>query len=149
MVDRSIERTIMNNYTINTYNFLHIASRDGNVEVARGLISIGANVNFKSNEFGYTPLHEAAVNGNVEIVKLLISNGADVNSIDKHLDTPLHDAVAKGNIDVVRELLISGADINLENINGDTPLDITSNKEIRKLLKEYRDKPDIKEPGCK
>ncbi|XP_070540511.1 fibronectin type 3 and ankyrin repeat domains protein 1-like [Ptychodera flava] len=50
----------------------------GNTEVARVLISSGANVNTKDND-GKTPLMIAALNGHLSLVELLIQKGADIH----------------------------------------------------------------------
>jgi len=62
---------------------LHYASMMGHKEVARLLITNGADVKAKSQfqNFGETPLHHAASGGHGEIVELLITKGADLNAI--------------------------------------------------------------------
>jgi hypothetical protein len=65
---------------INQKNFggataLHIAARQGNLEMARILVENGADVNAIDLE-GWTPLMRAAFFQNNEIVDLLLSNGA-------------------------------------------------------------------------
>jgi len=90
---------------------LHYAASYGNVEVAKFLISKGANVNAQAAYYE-TPLHAAARNGNVEIVKLLVSKGADVHaeyhdysiSGSSIKRTALDIAKQRGNEDVVKYL---------------------------------------------
>ncbi len=65
---------------INQKNFggataLHLAARQGNLEMARILVENGADVNAIDLE-GWTPLMRAAFFQNDEIVDLLLSNGA-------------------------------------------------------------------------
>ncbi|RMG03466.1 MAG: ankyrin repeat domain-containing protein, partial [Acidobacteria bacterium] len=67
---------------------LHEAARYGYLEIARLLISSGANVNAKDQD-GQTPLHEAAWYGNSGVAKLLISSRADLNAKNKNGKTPL------------------------------------------------------------
>ena len=71
---------------------LHLASQDGETEIAKLLLDHGADVNCKS-EYEWTPLHVASFRGDNEIVDLLIQNGAQVNSKNKAKSTPLHEAV--------------------------------------------------------
>jgi len=67
---------------------------NGHSEVAKLLISHGANVNYYANEVAvstefetcqlglptkFAPLHLAVCQGQVEVVKMLIARGADVN----------------------------------------------------------------------
>lgn len=60
---------------------LHIASREGNYEIAKILIEGGANVNAVDNE-GWTPLMRANLNGHHQIVDLLITKGANAGGLN-------------------------------------------------------------------
>lgn len=53
-----------------------------NIEVAKTLISSGADVNFHQPDHGDTPLTAAAYYGQMPVVKLLISKGANINARD-------------------------------------------------------------------
>ena len=87
---------------------LHLAARDGQVEIAQALITAGADVNAQNNS-GYTPLHRAT-NGNTEIAQALITAGADVNAKDEFGYTPLHWTAIYGYTETVRALITAGAD---------------------------------------
>ena len=54
------------------------AAKNGWLEVACELISLGADLNAADTN-GMTPLKLAIVNGHVNMVEYLISKGADVN----------------------------------------------------------------------
>lgn len=72
---------------------LHYASEFGRLEIAKLLLSAGADANAR-NERRVTPLHLAASTGNVEMLKLLLVEGAtDANLKDYNGKTPLHDVV--------------------------------------------------------
>ena len=58
---------------------LFYAAREGNVAVARLLISLGMTVNFVDNS-GNTALDNAVLNERFEMVRLLASMGGDLNS---------------------------------------------------------------------
>jgi ankyrin repeat protein len=62
----------------------------GHIELARWLLSVGANVNARSDGFPYrTALHAAAWNGDLPMVQLLVAAGADVKATDaEHHTTP-------------------------------------------------------------
>ena len=102
---------------------LHGAATRGNVEVAKLLISSGANVNARDT-IGWTPLHFAE---NVEVAKLLISSGANVNARGIAGVTPLHFASIGSNVEVVKLLVSSGANVNARDIAGSTPLEYAKN----------------------
>ncbi len=54
---------------------LHQCALDGNVELAKALISNGADVNSVDSD-GWTPLHGAAANGHTDMVRFLLFLGA-------------------------------------------------------------------------
>ena len=58
---------------------LHKAAEKGHVEIAKFLVSQGADVNVTDMN-GMTPLCIATVCGHVEVAKFLVSQGADVNA---------------------------------------------------------------------
>lgn len=75
------------------------AARDGNLEVARVLITAGAHVEqIEANEI--TPLLMAVINGQVEIANFLLDHGANVNVADFYGRTPLFAAVEYRNLDM-------------------------------------------------
>jgi len=57
---------------------IHSAVAGNYIDIARVLISNGAQVNVKQ-QAGLTPLHSAAQNGNTDMLILLLEHGADVN----------------------------------------------------------------------
>jgi len=75
---------------------LHKAAFGGNIEVAKYLISKGADINDTCDE-GLTPLHYTALDtgkteeddGKVKVAKLLVSKGADINAKTLRGNTPL------------------------------------------------------------
>lgn len=73
---------------------LHYAVEFGRLELAKRLLSAGADANAR-NERRVTPLHLAASTGNVEMLKLLLVEGAaDANIKDYNGKTPLHGVVS-------------------------------------------------------
>lgn len=124
---------------------LHLASRNGHLEVVEFLLSMGAEVNLQNN-FSCTPLSLAVSHGHLEIVKLLIRHGSDVNERDNLGASPLLLAVMvlpfldeKGNDvsgnysvrilgddryrkEIIKLLIEEGADVNAANEEGEAPL---------------------------
>lgn len=94
------------------------------------LIEHGANVNYRSDKFEYTPLGDAAY-ANDDItekifreknfygprpnklltVKLLVEAGADINSVDKFGNSPLRNSLEWNNKEIAQYLIDKGADI--------------------------------------
>lgn len=128
---------------------LHMAAREGNLEVVQALVQAGANIDkrnaFKEtpimlacitgsakiveyllskeaqiNQPGWTPLLYAATNGQNEIVKLLIENHAYIDSSAPNGSTPLMMAVRGGHISTAQLLLEEGADPSIKNENGES-----------------------------
>lgn len=114
---------------------LHVAAAAYAVDVARDLVSRGADVHAK-NRRGASPLHYAAdgVPGSrgwnpgaqYAMVTLLIELGADVSSKDKGGVAPLHRAVRTRSAAAVRALLEQGADARVRNGNESTPLHLAA-----------------------
>lgn len=57
---------------------LHIVASNGNVDMAKYLLDIGANINATA-KMGHTPLYLSSMNGRTEMVKYLFDNGANVH----------------------------------------------------------------------
>ncbi|MGA5540622.1 ankyrin repeat domain-containing protein [Mycobacterium sp. NPDC051198] len=74
---------------------LHYAAVDDKIDVLRGLIREGADINAR-DDAGWTPLHFAADRGNLEVAEELLRAGADVNETNKLGEGPLFRAVAVG-----------------------------------------------------
>jgi len=88
---------------------LHEAARQGHTEIARLLITSGAEVD--ARYIGATPLFEASDRGHVDVAELLIADGADINARDSYGSTPLQAAASQGHTDIVKMLLSKGADV--------------------------------------
>ena len=84
---------------------LSLASRNGYLEIVTYLISQGADIHAKNDR----PLRWASKNGQLEVVKYLVSQGANIHAKD---DGALRWASSIGNLDVVKYLISQGAEIN-------------------------------------
>jgi ankyrin repeat protein len=62
---------------------LHLALREGHLEVACVLVEHGADVTVQDND-GSTSLHGASRWGDVDLAWLLVKHGADTLARDKH-----------------------------------------------------------------
>ena len=61
---------------------IHVASRDGFLDIVKLLVENGANIN-ETNCVGRTPIYVASMRGNFEIVQFLVENKCNVNAKDK------------------------------------------------------------------
>lgn len=91
-------------------------------EVAKLLISNGADIHSSTVKYGDAPLHNAVNSTFIELIKLLIEKGADINAQNNDGWSPLHNAVNNKDIDAVKVLIKHGANVNAKDGNGFTPL---------------------------
>ena len=107
---------------------LHVASIKNQVEVAKLLISYGADVNAEDAN-GETALYSATQRGREKIVELLLKCGAKADAKTKRdLMTPLHVAAVFGEIKIVELLLKLGASIDSIDKHGLTALHVATLK---------------------
>lgn len=110
---------------------LHVAAAGHRVEIARMLLSAGADPNAATNHRWSQPLHYAAdgylenrfwnPQRQVAMIRLLLKAGADIQGQDKNGATPLHRAVRTRCAAAVKCLLDAGSDPTLKNKPGSTP----------------------------
>lgn len=100
---------------------LHYAAVGGQTEVARFLLSKGADVN-ALNALNQSVLLYAAYFGNAEITAALIAGGAKLDDQDIVGRTPLHYAARQRSVDALMLLIDNKADLNARDSIGETPL---------------------------
>lgn len=79
---------LINQKNIGGATALHIAARNGNIDIIIALLENGADVNIADNE-GWTPLMRAAGSGNAKIVEALLAKGANVGALNSSHETAL------------------------------------------------------------
>ncbi len=84
--------------SINQKNFggataLHIAAREGNLEIAKILIESGANINAADNE-GWTPLMRSSLAAKRDIVELLLSKNAQAELLNSSKESAIFHAAS-------------------------------------------------------
>jgi ankyrin repeat protein len=114
---------------------LHVAAASYQLDVARALVSAGADVSAR-NRRGGQPLHYAADGipggrhwnppAQAALIAYLIEAGADPNSPDSSGVMPLHRAVRTRCAAAVTALLAAGADALRGNKNGSTPMTLAT-----------------------
>lgn len=114
------------------------ASLMGNLEVIRGHIQAGTDLN-KKDPYGSTPLIIAATFGRTEVAWALIEAGADINLTNSDGATALHSAAFLCRTEIVKALLDHGADRNVRNNFGSTPLESVSGpfEEVKPIYDQF------------
>uniref|UniRef100_A0A672JFM4 Ankyrin 3a n=1 Tax=Salarias fasciatus TaxID=181472 RepID=A0A672JFM4_SALFA len=88
----------------NGLNALHLASKEGHVEVVAELLKLGATVDAATKN-GFTPLYMAAQENHLEVVRFLLENSASQSMATEDGFTPLAVALQQGHDQVVSLLL--------------------------------------------
>ena len=115
---------------------LHYACDEGNLKIAEILLKANSDPNLKNYE-NETPLHFSANRGYFDISKLLIENDALLNVFDNKKNSPLHFVCKNNNIELVKYFLTKLPEADVKNEDNKTPIDLTNNKEIKKIIKNY------------
>ncbi|RPA93812.1 ankyrin [Choiromyces venosus 120613-1] len=86
---------------------LHCAARSGYLEVVKGLISLGIDIN-ATNRLGETPLLEASKAGHYEVSRCLIEAGARADKTSIFGEGPIHflPFFDEQHIDTISELMV-------------------------------------------
>ena len=93
--------------------WLHVAASYGQLEIAKRLIALGADVNANGGTSGGGALHRAASDGHIEIVTYLLSCGAimDVSEPERN---PLFGAIYGGHTAIAKLLIDKGIDTHVQ-----------------------------------
>ncbi|XP_077171939.1 ankyrin repeat and EF-hand domain-containing protein 1 [Paroedura picta] len=133
------------------------AAREGVVEIVRGILERGGDVNIFDNERHHAA-HFAAKGGFFEILKIISAYDGDVGLIAMNGNTPLHYAAAGGFAECCKFIGQRGSDPTWRNLEKKTPRAVAKDagckaaaKEIRKIerrfAKYFKPKPGVKNPN--
>lgn len=135
------EPSLLNAFNSDGWTPLHLACYFGQVDSAKLLLSLGADIHVKAkNPNENMPLHAAVANKQIHAVDLLLNNGADVNAKQSGGWTSLHEASLLGDERMVKLLIENGADIEIKKDDGKTPLEVGKEKQqetVVSLLTQY------------
>jgi len=129
------DRSVINLWSGDGWQPLHLAAYFGRVEAARLLLDADAEVAQPShNDLAVQPLHAATAGRHPELVWLLIASDAPVDARQRGGWTPLHSAATNGDLESVRALLSAGADCSAVSEDGRTPIELAADETIRAAL---------------
>ena len=124
----------------NGWNALHYSCYYGGEEITETLIKLfNPSVELINGltKDGYTPLHLACIKGHINIVRILLFlKEIDVNIFHEKDGTPLHIACKKNNMQIVSILVSFKADLYIKNAQNKLPIDLTTDENIKKILKK-------------
>jgi predicted MPP superfamily phosphohydrolase len=113
---------------------LNLAIKNGSVDIAKKLISMGADRNKESR--GKTPLMFCIQHRQKELMRYLIKNGASINARTKKGNTALFEATKMNKLEYVKFLVESGADVVQVNDKKMTALDLANSADYPEIA-EY------------
>lgn len=127
---------------------LHLAARSGHFQAIPKLLTLGIDINNKTNALEKTPLAEAIrgsrLRSDVDLrvakedatrtALVLLDNGADVNARDHTQHTALHEAVIHDLVQVATRLLDLGADVQAKTAFNQQPIHLVRSAEMVNLL---------------
>uniref|UniRef100_A0A1A9WQD0 Death domain-containing protein n=1 Tax=Glossina brevipalpis TaxID=37001 RepID=A0A1A9WQD0_9MUSC len=113
--------TDINTCNANGLNALHLAAKDGYIDIVNELLKRGIKVD-NATKKGNTALHIASLAGQKDVIRLLIQYGANVNIQSLNGFTPLYMAAQENHDACVRFLLSKGSNPSLATEDGFTPL---------------------------
>ncbi|VVC36072.1 Hypothetical protein CINCED_3A025137 [Cinara cedri] len=111
----------VNTANANGLNALHLAAKDGHVDIVKCLLKKGCSVNSVTKK-GNSALHIASLAGQEAIVKVLVENNASINIQSHSGFTPLYMAAQENHCSIVELLLRNGANQLLVTEDGFSPL---------------------------
>ncbi|KAL7728834.1 hypothetical protein ACLKA6_004183 [Drosophila palustris] len=111
----------INTCNANGLNALHLAAKDGFLDICNELLKRGIKVN-NATKKGNTALHIASLAGQQQVIKQLIQYNANVNVQSLNGFTPLYMAAQENHDGCCRLLLSKGANPSLATEDGFTPL---------------------------
>nr|XP_027778087.2 ankyrin repeat and EF-hand domain-containing protein 1 [Marmota flaviventris] len=131
------------------------SSREGVLELVRGMLERGAKVNVFDND-RHDAAHFAAKGGFFDILKLLFAYNGNMGLIAMNGNTPLHYAAMGGFADCCKYIAQRGCELKLKNLDHKTPRAVAkeggfkaASKEIRRAerIAKKLEKPGVKNPN--
>ncbi len=119
--DKTGALELLRNAAPNGKSALMVASKQGELAVAKRMVELGANVN-ELTQTGGTPFMFAVLGNHLTLARWLHQSGADINAKGSNGWSAATIAGAKGQTEMLRWLISAGADINSPDVYRFTPL---------------------------
>jgi len=119
--NKSQSQTFLRIVASNGKSALMVASKEGDLDLAKRIVELGANVN-ELTQTGGTPLMFAVLGNHVALAQWLHQAGANINAKGSNGWSAATIAGAKGQTDMLRWLITAGADIDSPDVYRFTPL---------------------------
>ncbi|XP_043526263.1 L-asparaginase [Frieseomelitta varia] len=100
---------------------MHIACCEGDLNIVRCLLRMGANVHIK-DRFNRTPLIDAIEFDHHEVIKILMQCGAHLHGSAYAIGEKMCAAAAVGNLKRLKSYKLANADLSQKDFSGRTPL---------------------------
>ena len=113
--------------------FLHIAAREGKIEIVKFLVENGAVVDEKDIAGG-TPFRLATSRYHFDVASLLLESGANIDTKTAEGQTILHTAARQGMLNVLKFLVEKGAKIDARDNNDQTPIFIAYKYDQKSII---------------
>ncbi|XP_021050498.1 ankyrin repeat and EF-hand domain-containing protein 1 isoform X1 [Mus pahari] len=113
------------------------SSREGVLEIVRGILERGGEVNAYDNDRHHAA-HFAAKGGFFDILKLLFAYNGDMGLIGMDGNTPLHFAAMGGFADCCKYIAQRGCDLKWKNLEHKTPRAVAKDGGFKAASKEIR-----------
>jgi len=125
LISELLERNLdVNTTTADGWSLLHLATKSGNADLVKLLLTKGARTDFVTIANGLSPLHIAATGNSRKVIQHLLQAGANLNATDKQGSTALHYAMTKIELFSAQYLIERGMDYSQVNQLGLSPITI-------------------------
>ncbi|CAG9335250.1 unnamed protein product [Blepharisma stoltei] len=141
-----------NTYDENRTSPLHIAARQGSLQIIQELLNKGAFINL-TDCAGWTPLHVASYYGREQAVTELLSYGADFSLVNRRGETPCDIARTPQTREVFNNFCKDSSQIICRKKTPNLALDLSA-MEVKNFVQDFKDgrtskdrSPTLEEPS--